>query len=165
MNEMLWNKLSSIAEIVSSIAILGTLGYLAIQTRQNTEAIQAQIRSDILTNDITQIQKFIDYPLLGRMNPRTEDEKIQSTAHILTLVRTRENHWVQYQNGVLDRETWESYRGALRTVVFGNAYGVAVWDAYLATGSFNPGFIRDVETWRQEQQFPLLEEILPTPDL
>ena len=36
-----WTKWSSIAEIVSSIAILITLIYLAIQTNQNTSALES----------------------------------------------------------------------------------------------------------------------------
>jgi len=35
---------SAIAEIVSSIAILLTLGYLALEIRQNTAAIQGTVR-------------------------------------------------------------------------------------------------------------------------
>ena len=38
---MNWTKWSSIAEIVSSIAILMTLIYLTLEIRQNTDAIQA----------------------------------------------------------------------------------------------------------------------------
>jgi hypothetical protein len=32
------DKIAAVAEIISSVAIVVTLGYLAIQTRQNTEA-------------------------------------------------------------------------------------------------------------------------------
>ena len=57
-------KLSALAELVSAIAILVTLGYLAIQTQQNTAAIQASVRQAMLSDDMELIHQLIDYPML-----------------------------------------------------------------------------------------------------
>ncbi len=48
---MNWTKLSAISEILSSVAILVTLIYLAIQTQQNADATQADTRQAILAAD------------------------------------------------------------------------------------------------------------------
>jgi hypothetical protein len=148
MNEKLLSKLSSIAEIISSVAVLGTLVYLAVQTRQNTEAIQAQVRAVLLATDTELIYKNMEYPelVLSRNNPQTEQEKVLITSHILVMLRQRENYWIQYRNGVLDEETWISYRNALGPTIFYSEYGTAVWEAYLERGNLNPGFMQEVET-------------------
>lgn len=44
MKNKTWSKWAAIAEIISSVAILITLAYLAIETRQNTDAIQTPAR-------------------------------------------------------------------------------------------------------------------------
>ena len=58
MNETNWTKWSSVAEIISSIAILVTLVYLAIQTQQNTVTLNS-IASQGLQ---TQIENVLELP-------------------------------------------------------------------------------------------------------
>ena len=50
MKETNWTKWSSIAEIISSIAILITLIYLSVQTKQNNELLRAQALSSLSEN-------------------------------------------------------------------------------------------------------------------
>ena len=64
-----WTKWSAVAEIVSSIAILVTLGYLAIQTSQNT---QACIRQSMLTDEREMLFKQMDYPFVSRLTGMSE---------------------------------------------------------------------------------------------
>ena len=59
-----WKNRSAIAELVSSIAILATLAYLAIQTQQNTQALQASVRQSMLTEDRELLYKQMDYPFM-----------------------------------------------------------------------------------------------------
>ncbi|MFT5320650.1 MAG: hypothetical protein ACI934_000791 [Pseudohongiellaceae bacterium] len=54
MQENNWIKWSSVAEIVSSVAVLMTLIYLAIQTQQNTITINS-VSSQGLQDQITQV--------------------------------------------------------------------------------------------------------------
>ena len=51
-----------IAEMVGVIAIVVTLIYLAIQTKQNTEAVQATTRHTVIANDLMVIQAMLDHP-------------------------------------------------------------------------------------------------------
>jgi hypothetical protein len=50
MRKIDWNLWTSIAEIVSSLAILSTLVYLAIQTEQNNELLEIQALGSIRNN-------------------------------------------------------------------------------------------------------------------
>ena len=66
---MKWEKASAIAEIVSSVAVLVTLVYLAIQTKElaaqtevNTAAIIATSRMGALNADMQLMRMIADYP-------------------------------------------------------------------------------------------------------
>lgn len=141
-----WTKWSAIAEIISSAAILITLLYLAIQTQQNTDAIQASVRQAMLAEDRESLYKLIEYPLLNKRTNLTEEEQIQITANMVAFIRMRENHWLQYQNGVLDEATWLSYREPLLSVVFHSVIGRNVWSTQSAS-ILDPSFVDSINTW------------------
>ncbi len=106
---MNWMMISVIAEILSSAAVLVTLIYLAIQTRQNADAIQANTRQAILDADQQFIMAVMASPELDAIffKPElTDDEKVRLSTFLLTHVRVRENNWFQYQAGVLDHVSW-----------------------------------------------------------
>ena len=113
---MNWTMIAVIAEILSSAAVLVTLIYLAVQTRQNADAIQANTRQAILDADQQLIMAVMASPELDAIffKPElTDDEKVRLSTFLLTHVRVRENNWFQYQAGVLDHVSWETYRTAL----------------------------------------------------
>jgi len=112
-------RLSALAEIVSSIAIVLTLVYLAIQTQQLT--IQAQQTSDALLTGSRQATMMADITLLSASisNPEvrlnifrpeiTEVEFAALAAYIGGLIRVREFAWFQYRAGIMDEAAWRSY--------------------------------------------------------
>lgn len=117
---MNWEMLSAIAEILGSAAVLVTLAYLTIQSRQNTASIQANTRQAILDADQYFLIKIIESPEIftSRFKSElTEEEKVRLGAYLIMFVRIRENNWLQYQNGVLDEVTWESYRKSIAQVL------------------------------------------------
>ena len=117
---MNWTKLSAMAEILSSVAILVTLVYLAIQTQQSADAIQANTRQAILDADQQFLIKVMEYPEIytSQFKPAlTDEEKVRLGAYLILFVRMRENNWLQYRNGVLDEVTWDSYRSSIVQVL------------------------------------------------
>jgi Family of unknown function (DUF6082) len=133
--------LSAIAQIVGSAAILITLAYLAIQTRQNTIAIRGSTRHAVLGEEMDLLNKLIENPFLthvfsGDITDLTEDQKVQVGAYLRMIVRTREIHWFQYENGVIDEATWKSYRQPIKHMFsaevtrawWRSAKAMAVWD-------------------------------------
>jgi len=141
-----WTKWSALAEIISSVAILITLLYLAIQTRQNTDAIQASVRQAILSEDRESLYKVIEYPFLNNRTGLTEEQEVQLTAYIIIFIRMRENHWLQYQSGVLEEATWLSYRAPLLNVVFRSEFGREVWRIQ-AESILDPSFVEAINSW------------------
>jgi uncharacterized membrane protein len=67
MKEMNWTKWSSIAEIISSVAILATLFYLAIQTGQNTAAINSQSRQSLAESAVVEQSNWLEHPELSSL--------------------------------------------------------------------------------------------------
>jgi hypothetical protein len=137
-------KLAAIAEIVSAVAIVVTLGYLAIQTQQNTLAIQASVRQAMLDSDRAML-------FLQAENPRiviardtdidlTDEDVVRLATYLTAVVRVRENQWLQYQSGVIDERTWRTYRSAILPV-FWTERTRSWWRNRSTTGEFDEGFV------------------------
>ena len=138
MSRIDWSKWSAIAEIGAAVAVVITLVYLAVQTRYvavqtelNTAAVRASIRQDMYAND----QEL----MLNQANVTREScfsglAAIQEVVGLgpcgrwlLALLRSRENNWFQYREGLIDGMTYSSYEQALRSLFVFNAYNGSAW--------------------------------------
>jgi hypothetical protein len=77
------DKLAAVAEIVSSIAIVVTLIYLAIQTHQNTAAIQGTLRQSMLTEDRKALYALIEHPSLELRCNLSSEQDTQLRAYMI----------------------------------------------------------------------------------
>ena len=140
---MNWTKASAAAEILSSVAILATLVYLAIEIQQSAEATQANTRQAILASDQQFLELLIDSPglnLLWYKPELSDEERIRLSYFLVTTVRMRESNWFQYQNGILDDATWRAYLGSL--IVMLSAPQTRVWwQNFGLERIFDPEFI------------------------
>lgn len=119
-------KLSAWSEIVSSVAILITLVYLAIQTnqnseqmRQNAEAIKASTRQQMLGTDMAFLRDLINNPEITTLQYKsdlTDAEKTLLASQYTMFLRMRENNWIQFQNGALDERSWQSMKSTINVV-------------------------------------------------
>jgi hypothetical protein len=137
---MNWTKMSSIAEIISSIAILATLGYLAVQTQQNTAALLSSSRQQSLNSELELIRMAIDYPETsseGVNNPTAVRRGFIATA----IFRTREHQWFQLQDGRLDEATFDSYLRVLIGTLRTDNEMQQIWSGFAAAGTLDPGFV------------------------
>ena len=142
------SKLADIAEITSSIAILITLVFLVVQMQQNTEAVQANSQQSALSEDLQFLYRFVDKPALsqGRFKPQlTDDEKIQMHFTYTAFFRMRETQWLQYQNGVMDQATWESYRNAIVALLSSDRG--RIWWQRSGETQFDLGFVAHVDDY------------------
>ena len=86
-----WNAIGAIGEILGAVAVVATLGYLAVQTRHSVAATQANTRQAILESD----QQFISKHLI--LDPAmdvirwkrdlADDEKVKLGCFLLLFVR------------------------------------------------------------------------------
>jgi len=110
------SKISSIAEIVSTLAIVLTLIYLVVQTQQNSDAINSAARQAVMLADVELLMSRGSQPqklLLLCEDDVTPEEEIMRSSELIALLRIREIAWLQYQTGVLDEQTWASYSSVL----------------------------------------------------
>lgn len=136
-------KLAPIAEIVSSAAIVLTLIYLTVQTQQTNDALFASSRQGILMADMSLIQTLVNNPQIetyAKMpnSELTDSESSQVANSFAGLLRSREYAWLQYQAGILDKATFESYMETLIRMTKENQGFRFYWDLFLVRT--NPEF-------------------------
>ena len=134
-----------IAQIIGVVVVAATLIYLALQVHQGAQQMRSESRQAQLTYDQTGVYKFVDFPELGRIFSQTEtpsfEEKTKLFFWMIGQMRAREYEWLQYQNGAITRESWETYRGVIYFVL-GTERGRALWE--VCSGYFNPDFVEMV---------------------
>jgi hypothetical protein len=166
MQKIDWTKWSAIAEILSAIAIVVTLAYLAIQTQQNTTAIQASVRQAMLTDDWELIRAQIEYPILfisraGEVE-MSDEELVRLNSYLVGFVRTQENRWLQYQSGVIDERTWGTYAAAIPSIFSSDFVRSWFWNR-AARGEFDEDFVAmlgEVLNQNPLRQLPSVREAL-----
>jgi hypothetical protein len=154
-----WTKWSSIADIASSIAILVTLFYLAIQTQQvsrqteqTNNILLSNSRQVSLEGDLSVLRLIADHPeytALAGISDRdlTALEEQQLNALIGSIVRIREFSFQQYKAGLLDEETWESYLVVLTRLIQNNNQATIWWE--ISRNEYPPDFVAEIESAMQ----------------
>ncbi len=108
-------------QMVSSAAVLVTLVYLSIQTRQTATLLKSESRQWLIDLDLQLLSNQIQIPELtinwGTEDEPTMEQKYQLWAYLHAFMRTREHQWLQYRNGVLDKATWLTYQSAIPAVI------------------------------------------------
>ena len=117
---MNWSNLAIAGETLSSIAVLATLVYLAIQTRQNTQATQANGRHMSASLDIqlclSQAENAVMFS--HAHDPElTDEQKVFFEGWLCAFLRLRELEWLNFKAGTIDEATWKSYSGAIGIVL------------------------------------------------
>jgi len=121
--------LGSIGEFVAAIATLGTLIYLALQIRQNSEAVRINAAQSILASLNEALQSAAASPesarvlILGQsdFDQLEEDEKAQFMVWIFGWFRVLEQAHYYHSKGLLADEIWEGQIAHTRQVIAGNA--------------------------------------------
>jgi len=115
-------KLHSVNEWLTLIANVGVLAgiiFLALEIQQNSEALLAGSRQDLLEADLFILDNLMDYPQL--YNPANTgnlagEDIPRRDAYFVSILRIREFAWQQYNNGHVDEQTLSSYLEPLRFV-------------------------------------------------
>jgi len=154
---MNWTKASVAAEILSSVAILATLVYLAIEIQQSAEATQANTRQAILASDQQFLELLVDSPeihLLWYKLELSDEERVRLSYFLISHFRMRVNNWFQHQSGILDDAIWRAYRGSILAVLSAPRTR-AWWHKFGVERLFDPKFIAVVDEMISEA--PLYE--------
>lgn len=139
--------LGAIGEIVGAVAVVVTLVYLARQIRQNNELLRSGSRQALVGNDVTSLAAnlqnsdvFAKY--VSGLKLTAEDQLRLSFMFSLDL-RNREFEYFQYRNGLLDKETWLSYRRVI-LINHSSKLGRQWWDR-IGRRFVDPGFAEQID--------------------
>lgn len=117
---MNWEALGAIGELVGALAVVATLGYLALQLRSNTRAIEMEARQSVLDR-FTEAHKFILPPEstqtalirgIRDFDSLTDDETMAMTQALSVFANNLYNAKRMYDEGVLDEEALAYIRRA-----------------------------------------------------
>ena len=104
------SDLASLASFVSGLAVLGSLVYLAIQTRQNAKHTSALIRQSRTTQVTQRLQTFISDPLLMDLQIRgnaadqtlSDIDVARFVYNSLATVTNFQDQFYQHKEGLID---------------------------------------------------------------
>jgi hypothetical protein len=143
-----WSKWASIAEIISSIAILLTLIYLAIQTKQNTDAINSQSRESLAESAVFEQTIWLQYPKLSTFIvdnsiQMTFEQKVQLDSLMLMSISRREFAFRQYKAGVLNESVWNHEKEIIALLL--GTERTRSWWVNIGKGGFEENFSNAVD--------------------
>jgi hypothetical protein len=144
---MNWEAIGAIGEIAGALAVIATLGYVAIQIRQNTAALNSSSRQALVDNDryslIAALENADLLEKLGREEPLSPQDQIRYTSIWVLDLRNRELEYFQYKAGALDEAAWTSYQQTLH-YTFGTERD-RLWWAKVGRESFDRDFVAMVD--------------------
>jgi hypothetical protein len=134
---MNWNALGAIGEIIGALAVFLTLGYLAVQIRQNTKAVRASaLDSSVSAVNNVRVAIFQSSEVTalyqeGLVNPEElgdgERERFRLLMH--TIIWSVWNIYAQTEYGGLCSSTWAAQLPFLNRVM-NTRGGIWFWDKY-----------------------------------
>ncbi len=113
-----WVAIQAIAETVGAIGVIVSIGYLAVQIRQNTRSVRAAASEDLVL-DWNAAAEFMKTPWGARVynlgaspdtiGQLTPDERVSLRILALQLLRVYEQAFYQYKAGMLDQRIWQGW--------------------------------------------------------
>lgn len=122
--QMTIQDLGSMGEFVAAIATVATIIYLAVQIRQNSKAVRAQVRQSIAEQQFSGLMSWASDPILrdailaareGKALTAEQDQSIFSLNY--ANLRMWENFHTQMLLGNMSGEEWDNQKSAMRPSV------------------------------------------------
>lgn len=151
------SKWRFLIELISSIAILISLLFLGIETRQGNLLAKATVRQTINDNDIEFLETYLDASTLPIANHKLATGEELSAYEIQQIIwqqhinfRIFDNGYYQFQNGLLDKEEWLKYKSIITTLLQTNPYVTTMWNQY--GDNFSHSFQMQIAAIKSEVQ-------------
>jgi len=144
---MNWEAIGVVTEIIGVLVVVITLAYLAVQLRQNNELLRSESRQALVSNDLTSLSNNIDHAdiferYVSGIELTATDQLRLSFMFALDL-RNREFEYFQFTNGILDEESWLTYRNVI-LINHSTGLGRKWWDE-IGREFVDPGFAKQVD--------------------
>ncbi|MEP4485562.1 MAG: hypothetical protein ABJ013_08040 [Halioglobus sp.] len=144
---MNWEAVGALAELCGAAAVVATLVYFAVQIRQNNTLLRSGSRQALVGNDVTSLAANLQHTdvfakyVAGK--PLSAEEQLRMSFMFTLDLRNREFEYFQYQNGLLDEETWLSFRQVI-LINHSSNLGLMWWNK-VGKGIVDPEFAKVVD--------------------
>lgn len=150
---MSWAHIGVVAEVVGAIAVVVSLVYLAVQTRDNTRVMRSRAAWDAQQSFVEVNEKLGDGGFVSDLLYKTLSEPDQLSDKEKYLVQRFYRSWFQrmeaqfalYQAGILDEEIWDLRRGYAKAI-FNSTIAKQCWDVEKSNSMFTKEFVTSVDS-------------------
>ena len=144
---MNWDAIGAVGEIIGAIAVVATLIYLSTQIRQNNKLLSSDSRQTLVSNDLTSLISNVEnsdvFAKLVSKELLSAEEQLRLSFFFALDLRNREFEYFEFKNGLLDEETWLSYR---KVVLINHSTGLGKkWWEEIGRGIVDPEFAKQVD--------------------
>ena len=145
-------------DTIVAVAVLVTLVYLAIQTRDNTRVMRSKavwdaqvsfVEVNELLGDGETVSKLI-YKVLMDPDALSDYEKYLAHRFCRGWFQRMEAQFALYQAGILDEEVWELRRGYAKAIL-GNPVLKGGWEMDKGNSMFTQAFIKSIDSTIQTE--------------
>jgi hypothetical protein len=152
------SDIGAVANLLSAIAVLATLVYLAIQVEQSNRLARSQSRQRMIEQTQQELYQWIDNPDLREafLSSKVPSAETQSKMHffLISAMRQREWEWFQYKDGIINKQVYEAYHGVIALHL--GIPRTRKWWQTVGRMGFNPIFVSEVDAFLERQ--PLTEK-------
>ena len=109
---MEWDALGALAELLGAIAVLITVGYLTVQIRQNTRALESSALNSLRdVHVLTEHNEHYNSLILKslRHEDLTAEEQLQMVERFYTIMKGFEVLWLQQQVGAITHDQFDQH--------------------------------------------------------
>jgi hypothetical protein len=122
---MNWEAIGAVGELIGAVTVIITLLYLAIQIRQNSQAVKNSAAQTLLSEANGSLRTASSDPATARavilgqtlFEELSEEGRAQFVTWYFSWMRTIEQAYFQYVQGYIDEEMWEGQRAHLRQLI------------------------------------------------
>jgi hypothetical protein len=148
-----WDAIIAIAEVVGALAVLITLAYLAIQTRDNVRIMRSRAVWDAQVSFVEVNEILGDGGTVSQLMYKAVSEPGELSSYEKYLAHRFCRGWFQrmeaqfalYSAGILDEEVWELRRGYAKAIL-NNPVMSEAWESDKGNSMFTKAFIESIDS-------------------
>lgn len=149
---MTLEEINFIAQTIAAFAVVGSLIYLAIQTRQNTKVLRATAAWDaqhsfVAINDsISDGGRLGEITFRGSTDPGSVNDQEKYLIHYFmrSFYQRMEAQYALYRHGILDEELWELRKRYAKSLL-ANPLIDEIWQAERGNSMLTAAFVAEIE--------------------
>ena len=133
---MNWESIGAVGNLVSGVGVIVTLGYLAMQIRQNTRQLRRAEQNVTMEQESSYRRTIMGNPDLARitsegfMNPAelTPTDRVRARHAMIEIVILDYNLWRRREAGLMhtDEDNWRMHAARIAISV-GTPFGREIW--------------------------------------